>query len=401
MCNKLLIAALAVFLCLGLLPLPPAVSAAGQTWLDEWAYCLPFTVNSTLIDSDLENFPVYINLESTDVFTVIGDSYAQIALADENGNQTYVEVVTWDSANAQAELWANLNISSTSDSTFYLYFDNSQLPNTAYIGLSKSAVAAQVWDNNFVMVSHLEDHSDTGHTADSTVNGNDGTKKGAAEPAAAIGQIGNGQAFDGADDKITIANTASMDVWAGNWTLEFWASRNADQGHYYYHLTGAGSGYARLTGTTNGFVESYLWDGAGVKYYAKSVTESLQHIVLTHVDATKTLQFTIDGVKQTATTHTLTLANINPTGSITLGDNQLGSNYLNGLMDEIRLSDVCRNDAWIKATYNAEIDTLLSFSSVESYAPDISSEESFAVALIFGVLAFLLAIVAIVWRRKR
>ena len=40
--------------------------------------------------------------------------------------------------------------------------------------------------------------------------------------------------------------------------------------------------------------------------------------------------------------------------------------YFNGLIDEVRISDTARSPAWIKASYNSENDTLLTYGAMES-----------------------------------
>jgi len=49
-----------------------------------------------------------------------------------------------------------------------------------------------------------------------------------------------------------------------------------------------------------------------------------------------------------------------------MGSNDDGSSqYFRGYIDELRLADVPRSAAWIKATYNTLWDTLLTYGSEE------------------------------------
>jgi hypothetical protein len=75
-------------------------------------------------------------------------------------------------------------------------------------------------------VYHMNDLT-TSTILDSTGNGNDGAKVGANEPIEAVGKIGKGQDFDGANDYIEIADDISQRgaaaltfkawVWGGGW----------------------------------------------------------------------------------------------------------------------------------------------------------------------------------------
>jgi len=100
------------------------------------------------------------------------------------------------------------------NTTIYLYYDSGQPDNSTWVGVTGSAVSQNVWDSNFVFVSHMNDGADTSHIAVSTSVNTHAAKKGAAEPALATGGVGKGQDFDGTDDVVNVDDSASYRVWA-------------------------------------------------------------------------------------------------------------------------------------------------------------------------------------------
>ena len=199
--------------------------------LTGWANRVQITIDHTKVTSDLTQFPVLIKISNssgttatdlTAIFTALGSNSKKIAVTQADGTtQLNVEVEKWDSANQQAWLWVSKSgwsISSTQDTTLYLYYDNTHADNTAYVGDTNSTPARAVWDANYKAVYHLNDGADTSHIYDSTSNANNGTKKAANEPVQADGLSGKAQQFDGTNDYTdTGAGTASI---TGDLTLE-------------------------------------------------------------------------------------------------------------------------------------------------------------------------------------
>lgn len=354
-----------------------------NSWLSGWDQRFKLTLDSDDVDADLTDFPVLLNFTAdsgingadlTSIFDELGDQNLKMAVTSSNEQtELYAEVEYWNSTSETAAVWVKVpTISNASDTTLYVYYDADHANNTSYIGTTGSATAANVWDSSYVMVQHMADNS-TSTILDSTLV-NNGTKTSANNPNEILGKIGNAQEYDGSAQVITIANDVSIDVWAGNWTIEFWASRESDGGFLGYHETGAGSGYVRVQASTSGYIECYLWDGSGVKYYALAVTENMQKIVLTHLNTTSTLQWTLDGIPKTATTHTLTLANINPLGSFYIGRQDFSAAYYNGTIDEFRISNVTRSAAWNSANYETETDDFISYTPESLYDTFLSAE---------------------------
>lgn len=383
------------------------VKASGQTWLGTWAYCLPYTVNGSLIDEELINFPVYINLTNSNVFGVIGENYYKMAIADENASLAYVEIVSWNSTANQAELWACLNLTISVDSPFYLYFDNNQLPNTDYVGTQNSLVGSHVWDSYFKVVDHLNNYGDTGHTADSTSNNNDGSKKGAGEPLESTGKIGLGQVLDGTDDKITYTDNASLDV-TGAFTLEAWikSSDGLDE-----EATGFYGGVEKSAAYRIGWQG---WtDGWTLQFYNATANKSIDSTdVYMPSEEWRYIVGVYDMAKLYIYADNVEVMNGNFVGfgvDVTATDLILGylGSYWKGGFDEFRLSGTARSAAWIKASYNTENDNLLTDGAIEEHEaptptpPDVSNDELLGLIIAFFVIAVAVAAALVLTTRRK
>jgi len=225
-----------------------------------------------------------------------------------------------------------------------------------------------VWDGNSKLATHMVDFT-TSTIIDSTSNGNNGTKKGAGEPASAAGKVGLGQDFAGDHDYIRIADSASLDFAAG-FTLEAIADPDATdaQGRLIarYDVTSNDGYFLSQWDTGSGVWEFYVYvNGVGKGIIANSAPSgAFQHIVgVRAADGGMTMY--VDGEVQTAT-DTLSGA-IDSNAPLYLGITWNGtSNPYAGIIDEVRISDVARTAGWIKAEYNNLFDTLLTYGSEET-----------------------------------
>ncbi|NQU18881.1 hypothetical protein HQ550_01855 [bacterium] len=142
--------------------------------------------------------PKYITVTNNTAYR-----YYAFKFADNYGATNYgvrrIELQTEDPRAIYHVSKTGWEISSSTDTDFYMYYDNDHADNTDYIGAINTTAGGNVWDSNYKMVQHMVDAT-TATTSDSTSNNNDGSKIGAGEPASATGKVGLGQDFDGAND---------------------------------------------------------------------------------------------------------------------------------------------------------------------------------------------------------
>jgi hypothetical protein len=160
------------------------------------------TIDHQKIDADLEDFPVMLNLDDSNVpnfidrIVSIPDNALKFRAEDSTGSQCYIEKELWDYNARSVILHVKVPlISSTVDTVLTLTYDESMPDNTAFIGEVGSPAAQNVWDNHFTHVLHLNEIGigTDNEYRDSTAYGNDGT--GVIHPDRVDAVVGYGQSF--------------------------------------------------------------------------------------------------------------------------------------------------------------------------------------------------------------
>ncbi|MCK4500091.1 DUF2341 domain-containing protein, partial [Candidatus Babeliales bacterium] len=338
-------------------------------WLNDWAFRVELVIDHDDVSAGLTDFPALIYLSSssgitnkdlTCVFDRLGANRKKIAITKADGTtQLYVEIEKWDNSNEKAWLWVKVsNISSSEDTTLYLYYDSNQDDNTTYVGDSNSEVAENVWDTNFKLVTHMQDDPNNANVRDSTSNDNDGVKKGANEPIEADGQIGKAQDFDGANDEIDLTGLTST---SKNYTFSFWTYRS----NYLFIFDSQSGRFIISAGiyvpdTTHlGFYDG-TWRDLGFVI----PLETLCFITITFDNNASEAKSYLNGVYQATTPY----VGKNIGGAVALGSHHaFGDKYYDGIVDEFRISEVVRLPSWITASYETQRDHLITFGNEEAY----------------------------------
>jgi hypothetical protein len=291
----------------------------------------------------------------------------KIAVTTSDGtSQCYIEVESWNTANGQAWLWVKVpNINNASDTSIYLYYDVTHSDNTNYVGDPNSTPAENVWDSNFKGVWHLsETIGGTGAIQDSTSNNNDGSDNG-SPTLGATGKRDNAISFDGIDDYVNIANSASLQ-FTSSLTIEAWI-----------HPESFGSGSD---------VDIVLRKGEGnpndwqLAIHDQRIGLRIEENDDTGLDGSTFLTATtlcyIAGTWNGSIRRVYLNGSEDGSGSKTesiipdIRDVYIGgrasTDLLTGIIDEVRASSTTRSIAWIKASYESGSDDLLNFGSEES-----------------------------------
>jgi len=343
--------------------------------LSGWKHYRKITIDNTKIDADLTWFPITLFLGSsvgltsadvTSIFDEVGDNPQKIAITKDDGEtQIYAEVEQWDAVNKKAVLHvskSDLTLSSSADTILYFYYDGSHADNTDYIGITPgSAPATNVWDSNFKMVLHLKE-TGTDIRKDSTANHNDGTPYNGV--AGADGKIDGANSFDGSDDYIrraTFSGTPQSYI-----TIEAWIKTASTDGEYLVQINRSSSN----TQNEGAFVINpdgtlSFWDyGSGYGFaYTQNSTGTVNSNTWRYVSFVKNGtngQYYIDGSPDASPTASKDVAY--GSNDFVVGSNYRDSNFFfNGLIDELRISDINRSSAWNKASYNSGNDSLVSW----------------------------------------
>ena len=134
---------------------------------------LNVTVDSTYIDSTLTNFPIGIELDSTDTILFgLGPTAYEGFHFTVSGVECYAHIDIWDMTNEKAVVWVLVpSVSSSSDTIIKI--ENVGDDNTAYVGISGSTPAETVYDSNAVGVWHMSEDPSAGNVLDATANSYD------------------------------------------------------------------------------------------------------------------------------------------------------------------------------------------------------------------------------------
>ena len=328
-----------------------------MSWLNGYSTRRKLTIDCTKVDSALSDFPILVKLTSTQLdFAKANADGFDIRFTSSDGTTLLkYERERHDNGNSLAEYWVKVtSIASASDTDIYMYYRTTDTADGADI--------TNVWDSNFEVVMHLKDDPDTSTVQDSTSNNKDGTKTSANNPIEATGLIDKGQDFSG--DKIDLGTDIWTSAEMANGTVEFFLTTDdAGSGDrqpinfedivvmrmlntHFQALVNDG-GWKVLEGTTTPTVATWYhiaqtWDGSLLTLYVNAIGEGTP--IACGGPA-------FDGSHYHKSN---------------LGEDPNNGRHWNGKMDEFRFSNSCRTGAWLKASKNSGMNTLLTYGSEET-----------------------------------
>jgi hypothetical protein len=325
-----------------------------------YLYARTITIDHTKIpNTDQSNFPVLVSGTFSYLATV-ANSGSVNNTTTFNGQTVPADVIftsdlagttllSWDYASysastGQSEIWIKFSTLHTgSDDVIYMWYGKSSV--TTYQGGS----VGSAYDANYKIVQHLPDG--TSLTAnDATSNANNGTLVGS--PTAVAGKIDGAAAFNGSSQYIT---APQISLTTGI-TIEAWV----------YRINSGGEIAAVSFGTNGtdgfGFWLSNIGDNLihFIKYSVADISSGIattantwEHIVWT-VDSDLKPRLYKNGSLVYTSTNTQSIVStthVSVFGAVKDGSGT-PSNYLQGNIDEIRLSNVVRSADWITTEYN-------------------------------------------------
>ena len=226
---KVILSVLALFSIVFFLP-----SDAFGAWYDtDWEYRNKITVSlNSVISNDLSDFPVLIKFTHDDLKQANESVGRDFVFTESDGiTKLSHEIEHYDENTGEIIAWVNFpTLSAATTTDIYIY----------YKGNSVGFNSADVWNDDYVLVWHLNQTStgSIGEFADATGNGNDGrggggTKVGhnnARIPHDTDGQIGAGQWLKGPTTTGNGEGTGDM-IWthdniqgmpSRDFTIELW-----------------------------------------------------------------------------------------------------------------------------------------------------------------------------------
>jgi len=342
-----------------------------MAWYDsDWKHRLKVTIPHAQFTENLSDFtaPILGERITTNKFWygVLSDGADIVVTLEDGTTKLYRELESIDTTAKTMELYVRVPVLSyTEDTVLYIYFGNSAGAETN---------DADTWNANYKAVYHMNDDPDNTAIADSTSNGNDGTKKGAGTPAEAAGAFSSDLAQDYTrlnSEYINVADDVSFDITT-NITVSalvyvdnVGAARQAFVSKY--NVAGNKREWSLQQTNNAGKLGAVFGDPADGTYEGTWESSAVvlssatwHHVVFTFNNGTCKLY--VDGaLKGGAGTVPATLYNADaPVG---IGADQ-GANYLGGLISEARITSNDLSAAWLLAEYNSLLNNA-SFLSVE------------------------------------
>ncbi len=315
-------------------------------------------IQSDEVVADQTDFPVLIFLpDDADLANDVQDNGNDIAFASEDGSAQYShEIEQFDGDTGELAAWVELPaLSGSVDTVFYLYYGAS--------GGSREDVPG-VWSNGYEAVYHLHDDLD-----DST-GAHHATNSGSQN---IDGRIADGQEVEigGYADHIDLGNwsVAGTGLTIQAWTrVESWAredgrilskANGTDEYDHVFMLGSVGENHrVRLrvkTGIEDSSGTTTLVAGSG------RLRLDAWHLTAGTYDGS-TMRVFLDGDEVGSTDKS---GSLRENGwDLWAGDNPGVSRGLDGTLDEVRISSVARDEAWLQTEYNNQM-TPADFHTVE------------------------------------
>jgi len=304
-------------------------------------------IDDSAISETLTNFPVLISDDSF-ISTVYANTESDgkdlLFTSDAGGNTPLAfEIVEWDTGNSTSQVWVKMpSISSSADTTFYVWYDNSS-------AIAPAAAADNggdnVWTNSFASVWHLEEETGAGAYLDDSAGNYDATPVSANWVDA---QVGYGREIT-TNGYLTVASPS----FAASYSLGTWFYAPLAATTWKTMFRGPASVYKHpIIVDANGLLGYY--DTGGSNFVSSGFdTDSLStgwHHIRTTSTGGSTI-FYVDGQNVGS------VAKQSSGGLYAIGNYEAGGQSF-GKIDEVRMDDVARSSGWVEAEYNNQGDQI-------------------------------------------
>ncbi|MFW9796231.1 MAG: DUF2341 domain-containing protein [Candidatus Thorarchaeota archaeon] len=342
--------------------------------IPSFRYNKNLVIDHTRVVSDLQNFPVLVDIWDEDLHIDVqpdGDDIAflyndqiiphELELFDKKGNGTHAHLVCWVNVPY---------LSSIEDTTLVMVYGDEDL------GSQEDPL--NVWDSGYSAVWHLNDDPaqpqwdstsadylpHQPQIVDSTLLGLDGSTYGTMTSSDSVsGQFGNAIDLEGVNDYIDFGNPAELQI-TGAITVESWFKADFIDNDYLV-VKSAENNFRGwdLSFDVDSSISPAGWvmfrfspDGVSTTSigYERVETGQWYHVVGVFQPSLYARFYLNGELVDQITTGTPASMN-DPNRPFRIGrrsDNPGGTSYFDGIVDEVRVSTVARSDAWIRTQYN-------------------------------------------------
>lgn len=312
----------------------------------------PIVINGGQVQGSNTDFPVLISISAdSDLSAKARADGFDIAFTSSANSTTTLdyEIESYNSGTGELIAWVKVPTVSTAGTTIYMFYGNSSV-------ISDQSTTS-TWSNSFRSIYHLGSSFD-----DASPNGNNGTNNGSTN---STGQIGDAQLFNGSNSYIALddlyngttfsATTVSAWIRTNDETNQIIASFDRNE-YWRFEINGNGGG--------NGQLGWDLLSSTGqLDFGSTTRVDDNNWKYVTAVFDNGAARIYINGVQDVNTTTGTNFGSGNDRyGFIGVGSEAPGldgaqgpNDYFNGDIDEFRISDIARTDAWIATEYNNQL----------------------------------------------
>ena len=322
--------------------------------------------------TDLTNFPVLINITNLDFRTTANGGDVEnangfdIAFTSADGTtQLDHDLELYNSGTGELVVWVRFpSLSATTDTQFFIYYGDS--------GITTDQSTSDTWNSDYQLVLHM----DGGATEDDATSlSNDGTANGTGGIPTASGQIGNGRDFERGDsDFISVADDNSLDI-INEITISFWYNPESN------------AAPDMVTKGTNTSYEASIRGGPRMQFKKESGSNLTADASFSLINSTWYYLTYVQGPSgRTIYQDGVSVNNDGNTTAFSTNGDALqisrSADAADGIIDEVRISDVDRSGDWIATEYNnqlnpatfvTELDDLPSLNNIETIATNYTA----------------------------
>ena len=329
-------------------------------WYNQnWIYRKKLSIQSSQVTANETDFPVLIEVTDTDLAGKIRSDGFDLVFTNSNGvTELDYEREYLDSLTGKLTAWVKTSISSTTDTDIYMYYGNGNEG-------SDHATTTALWDSNYKGVWHLAEDP-TGTVYDSTVNANNMTSAGSMTSNNLVdGQMGEGIQFDGTNDSLDNTSPSGYGT-PGDFSVSAWFFYTSNPSGYdnFYSHTDVGNYDPQWSFNNTTLV---IYDEGAINGSTAPSTNSWHRMDI--VRSGTTVSFYIDGVFDATGSRSYTDVIGVPSAIFIGNSSSAGGESFNGVLDELRYSEIVRSADTIKTEFNNQNNpsTFVVFSSEEPF----------------------------------
>lgn len=304
-----------------------------------YSQCKLITVDNTKVAADLSSFPMLIDLTDSDLAADADSNGGDVTFTDSSGNPLFHEQELYASGRLVAH--ASTTLANSSDTVIRMYYGSTT-------SVDNYEVPTAVWDKNYVSVWHLGDDDSYALTDSKNVNNAAGT----GTLNNGTGQMGYGLDVGGGTSYAS-STTTGFPTGTGAATMSFWLK--LDGGSNWAGALGYGtSSYLRAFAAYNYYSLDLheLWGGGGSsKVISATVPTTLKYYSL-HITGGTTYATYQNGTLVGSGNY----ASGDPWDILPavmyMGIGPVGYGSMDGVLDEVRISNISRSADWITTEYN-------------------------------------------------